>query len=113
VTGPGRLWSVAILGSAVAAAVGSLAPPGEPLRMLVESWFLLVCPGMAIVRLLRLQDGLAEWCLAVALSLTLDALVPDVMVYAGVWSPDAALASLVVLSAVAAGLALRPRAAVV
>ena len=41
----------------------------EALRTLVAGWFLLVCPGMALVQILRLQDGLMTWVLAIALIL--------------------------------------------
>jgi hypothetical protein len=108
---PSWSWSALIGVSAVAAGLASLGPSGHPLRSLVESWFLLVCPGMALVRLLRLGSPLAEWCLAVALSLALDALLPDVMVYAGVWSTRWALMGLIGLSLMAASLRLVRRSA--
>ena len=105
-------WSAVIMLSAVAAGLASLAPSGHPVRVLVESWFLLVCPGLALVRLLRLDDRLAEWCMALALSLALDALWPDALVYTGLWSTEWALAGLIGLTLGAAGLGLRRETAV-
>jgi len=69
-----------------------------PLRPFVGLWFLLVCPGLALVRLLHLDDLVSEVMLAVAFSLTLDALVASTMLYAGVWSPGGALAVLISVS---------------
>src|SRR4051794_8382675 len=54
---------------AVAAALGGWEAPFRPALVL---WFVLVCPGMALVRLLRLGEPVTEWTLAVALSVTLD-----------------------------------------
>ena len=85
------LWAVAIVGSAVITVLLTLADLRSPVRVVSALWFLLVCPGMAVVRVLRVRDAVAEWTLAVALSLGLDALVAEAMLYAGVWSPASAL----------------------
>lgn len=81
------LWPTIIFFSAVAVAAATFGNVSSPLRPLVTFWFLLVCPGMAFVRLLKLREGFAEWTLAVALSLALDALVAITLLYAGMWSP--------------------------
>jgi hypothetical protein len=60
--------------------------------------FLLVCPGMALVRLLRIDDGVAELMLAVALSFALNAIVPGTMLYAGAWSPQVGLLVLIAIT---------------
>lgn len=65
--------------------------PSMALRPLIVLWFLLVCPGMALVRFLRLREPIAEWTLAIAVSLVLDALVASVQLYAGRWSPTLTL----------------------
>ena len=65
--------------------------------------FLLVGPGLPLVRLQQLGQGLRTLLLAVALSLALDALVVSVPLYAGVWAPRGALgvlASIAVTGAV-------------
>jgi hypothetical protein len=59
----------------------------QPLRAVVVLWFLTLCPGMAFVRLLHVKDAWAEWTLAIALSLAIDALVAIFILYVGLWSP--------------------------
>jgi type II secretory pathway component PulF len=70
----------------------------QPLRAPISLSFLLICPGLAWVRLLGLQEVVAEWTLAVVLSLALDTIVAETMLYAGAWSPDRSLAVLASLS---------------
>jgi hypothetical protein len=60
--------------------------------------FVLVCPGLALVRVLGIRALTAQLSLGVALSLALDVLVPAGLLYAGVWSPSAALLILVGLT---------------
>jgi hypothetical protein len=69
-------------------ALGQFEWPGRPVIVL---GFLIICPGMAWTRLLRLADPLVEWTLAVALSLAIAAVVAAVMVYGGVWNPGLGL----------------------
>jgi hypothetical protein len=100
------LWPTLIAVSALAAAAAAFADLASPLRPWLVFWFLLVCPGMALVRLLQIDDGLAQLTLAIALSLALDAATGGVMLYAGAWSPNRALAILVLLSLAGAALQL-------
>ncbi len=80
-------WSVLIAASVVGVALVTFVDTAPPaLRTLVASWFLLVCPGLALVRLMRLNEPLRIWPLAIALSLALDAVVAITMLYANVWS---------------------------
>jgi hypothetical protein len=76
-------WPAVIVLSAAGAGLGMLLDVNSPLRVAVSFWFLLVCPGMAYVRLLRLRDRLIEFTLAIALSLALDTIVTECMLYAG------------------------------
>jgi Peptidase family M23 len=71
-----------------------------PLRPVFVLVFLFVCPGMALVRHLRI-GGVAELTLGVALSFALDAIVPGTMLYAGAWSPGLGLLVLIVITLVA------------
>lgn len=89
------IWPVVILVSAIAAGLLAFGESATPVRPFVALWFLLICPGMAFVRLLRLRDGLAELTLAVALSFAIDGLVSEVLVYAGQWSFKTGLAILI------------------
>jgi hypothetical protein len=56
--------------------------------------FILIFPGLAVVRLLGIPAAAARLSLAIAVSLALAVLVPAALVYAGAWSPPAALAIL-------------------
>jgi hypothetical protein len=64
--------------------------------------FVLVCPGLALVRLLGIPTATARLSLGVALSLVLAVLVPAALLYAGAWSPAAALAILIAVAVAAA-----------
>jgi hypothetical protein len=92
------LWPVTIIVSALAVGYMMFGDITSPLRPLMAFWFLVICPGMALVRLLRISDLMIELTLAVALSFALDAIVASVMVYAGAWSPEWGLAMLLVVS---------------
>jgi len=63
---------------------------------------------MAIIRLLQLEDVLAELTLAVALSIALGTLVAGTMLYVGLWSPGWALGILLGVSVIGAACQLRP-----
>lgn len=88
-------WGTA---STVGVALGADASYRAP----VVLSFLLVCPGFAIVRLLGIPAPRFQLSLAVAISMALDVLVPAALLYAGGWSPLAALAILATLTNVAA-----------
>jgi hypothetical protein len=91
---PHVAWPAILVLSAGAAGlvVGAGVPPalGTPFVL----WFILVCPGMALVRLLRLGDPVAELGIGIALSVALATLVSGALLYAGAWSPRATLAIL-------------------
>ena len=92
------LWPAIIVVSSAAIAILTYAGVESPVRVAFAFWFLLVCPGMALVRLLRLKDVIVELTLAVALSLALDALVASALVYTGLWSSKSSLAILIAIS---------------
>lgn len=100
----GVWWPVAIVLSAALAGAAFAARLGPPLQPIAAFWFLLVCPGMAYIRLVRIATPLVELALAVALSLALDTLVAEAFVLAGRWSAAGALATLIALSLVGAAL---------
>ncbi|MFN8486181.1 MAG: hypothetical protein U0350_01235 [Caldilineaceae bacterium] len=96
------LWPLIITGSAIMVASVTFSPVlsnlSATLRLCVTLWFLLICPGMAFVRLLRLPSARSEWTLAIALSLALNTLVAEFMLYTQRWSPESMLALLLSLS---------------
>lgn len=92
------LWPGVIAVSGLGAGLLYFAAPGSPPQQALTLWFLLVCPGMAFVRLLHLKEAYVQWILAIAVSLTLDAIVGGSMVYNGIWSPAAGLVQLIAIS---------------
>ena len=93
--------AVILLGETVGQGVAA------PLRPLLVFWFILVCPGMAWVRLLDIRDPLSEGLLAVTVSVTLTMLLGTVMVYTNAWNPVRGLALLVVFSVIGVLLGVR------
>jgi adenylate kinase family enzyme len=96
------LWQVIIILSAIATVLVTFVFPETPLRPIIVMWFLLFCPGMMLVRFLRLNQLVVEWMLALALSLSIDAIVSGVVLYTGLWSPAAILTIIMCLTLVGA-----------
>jgi hypothetical protein len=99
------LWPTVILISAAAAGYVTFAQVESVVRPVVTLWFLLLCPGMAFVQLLRLGDRVAELSLALALSLALNMLLAGAMLYSGMWSPQASL--LIIICVTTIGVVIR------
>lgn len=97
-------WPVLIIISALGAGLATFRDAVSVIRPPLVLWFLFICPGMAFVRLLHLDDGIAQLTLAIALSLALDTIVAAIMLYAGVWSPRGNLIIVIVLSLLGAAL---------
>ncbi|MER3436605.1 MAG: hypothetical protein C4346_02715 [Chloroflexota bacterium] len=73
-------------------------PVPQVARFPVVLWFIAVCPGMAIVGLLSIQDLAMRWTLALVTSLTLVILLASASIYLGLWSPSGILVVLIVLT---------------
>ena len=80
-------WAVLAPLSALLAVTSVVAGFGAPLQPLLVGWFLLVCPGMAFVPLLRVGSPLLELALGAAVSIGLGVVVGQVMVFTDMWSP--------------------------
>ena len=93
-----RLWLAVSAGSTAAVAAVVFGGVAAPLRAPVVAAFLLLCPGTAFVRLLRIGDPVATLTLALALSVALDGIVAGTMLYAGAWSPEQGLVILMALT---------------
>jgi hypothetical protein len=89
-------WPIIISASAFLLVIVTIS--GAAFRPLVAFWFLLICPGMAFVRLLHIEEFVAEFTLAIALSIALNTIVAESMVLAGAWSPNGGLIALAGLS---------------
>jgi hypothetical protein len=94
------LWSLMIVLFAIAAGIFAFADTDAQVRPAVVLGFLLICPGMMLVRFIRLREPVLEWVLAPALSLAVDAIVAGILLYAGRWSPTSAFVVLLGLTVV-------------
>ncbi len=84
-----RWWWPILLSAVLLAAWTMLFVwPVSPLRPVITWAFLLVCPGLAYVRLLGLREWLAQAVLSVALSLALLIVVGTLMLVQGAWHPE-------------------------
>jgi len=101
VTAAGR-WSWPITCTALAAlsVVLVLVDAGPTLRAPVVLTFLLVCPGLAVVRFLRISDVAARASVAIALSISLVGIVSLVQAYAGVWDPTVGVLAVAAITTV-------------
>jgi len=70
-------------------------------RAVVVVPFLLVCPGLSLVRLLGVGDALDQVVLGIAASMGLEAVAAEVSLLVGAWSPVAVFAVFVALTLVA------------
>lgn len=100
-------WPIVIIVSALLSGMLAFGDTGGALRPVILFWFILVCPGMAIVRLIRLGDQVFELVLSIALSLVLSTLLAELLVLTKHWSPSAILAILIAISITGAMLQFR------
>src|SRR5438034_9213132 len=97
------VWPAIIVASVIAVSIVVFGHSHSPLRPFVALWFLTICPGMALVRPLRITETRHELVLAIATSLALAAIVSSALLYANRWSPPFAVALLVGISVVGVG----------
>ncbi len=88
-------WQIIILLSTLAVGLVTFALPGLAVRPIVVMEFLLICPGLVVVRFFRLNELVMEWMLALGLSLTIDTCIASILLYAGWWSPSRILSILI------------------
>jgi uncharacterized membrane protein len=91
-------WGVAIVAASAAVVALVATDVRSPARSLLVAAFVLVVPGFALLRPLRLDDALFELTLAVALSAAMSGFVAGVMFYADAVSPTFGLVILVGLA---------------
>jgi hypothetical protein len=94
-------WPVACASLTGVAAAAVLNGGVPSLRAAIVLPFLLVCPGVAVVRLLRLRDRTAELVLGLALSVAIDGGVPGILLYAHAWNVKLAFAIICAVTLVA------------
>lgn len=99
-------WPRLIIAASLLTAIFYLIGASSFLRTFVALGFLFICPGMAIIPLLRLGDLSQELSIGIALSLVLDAVVAAGALYLRLWYPGAVLAVLIGLALTGASLQL-------
>jgi uncharacterized membrane protein len=91
-------WPAMILLSTVAVSVVTYAGIWPSVRPVVALPFLVLCPGMAWARLLRVEPELNQILLAVALSLAIDTIVSTALLYAHQPSAEASVGALIAIT---------------
>ena len=84
-------WSLTLILSIIAVGLVNFVFTDVVFRPFIVMWFLFICPGMAVTRLLHLKEAITEWTLALALSFSIDAIIASILLYAGMWSPNGIL----------------------
>ena len=92
------LWPIVIFISVIGVIFCTFINPGTPAQGIVLLWFVTFCPGMSIVPLMKLNHFVIEVTLAVALGLSIDAIIVAIFLYSKYWSPPTMLWVLIVLS---------------
>lgn len=98
------VWPGVIVCSAAVTGLFFFLGLTSPFRLIITLWFLLVCPGMAFVRLMRFNELYYEWTLAIALSISLDAIIACLLLYTGFWSIELGLNIVIMMSILGAAL---------
>ncbi|MBV8087880.1 MAG: hypothetical protein JO247_23975 [Chloroflexi bacterium] len=86
-----RRWAAVLAGSVIVMLAAYFGEAGPGVQLPMALWFILVCPGMALVRCMKLDNPLAEWALAIGLSIAVETVVAGVLVYGAMWSAGTAL----------------------
>lgn len=103
------VWPVVLLLSTLAVCLAAFLGWQSPLRSLITLWFMVVCPGMALVRVFGLRLPVSSWTLAIAFSLTLDSAIGIALLYSGNWSWQTGLIILASITVVSTLIDLLPR----
>ncbi|MDQ2831325.1 MAG: hypothetical protein M3Y74_20035 [Chloroflexota bacterium] len=80
------VWRASVIACTLATGVDTFLDVQSPLRLILALCFLLLCPGMALVGLLRIDDMAVRVTLSLALSVAVDASVATIALYAHAWS---------------------------
>ncbi len=81
------VWPGVVAASTVAMTVVVTLDLGPPIAPIIALWFVGVCPGLPYIRLLGLREPLTVVLLAIALSLSLQAVVSLALLRGSTWTP--------------------------
>ena len=101
------VWPIVIIISSMLAALAGLSINSGPVRAALIFWFILICPGMAFVRLIRPGDLLSEIMLSIGASLVVSTLIAGIQLITHQWSPLMELGILIAVSLLGASLQIR------
>ena len=68
---------------------------------IVTMWYVLVIPGMTLVKLLQLRQAHIEWMLAVVVSICVNMLMTELMIYLHAYFPKVVLALVLIINLIA------------
>lgn len=103
------IWPSVLLLSTLAVCLAAFLDWRSPLRSTLALWFMVVCPGMALVRVFGLRLPVSSWTLAIAFSLVLDSAIGIALLYSGNWSWRSGLIILASITVVSTLIDLLPR----
>lgn len=89
-----RRSSAGLVGLGILMPVLAALEPAQPIRALAAAGVLLLLPGVAVARFLRLDDPVLFLVASTSVSLALTVLTSTGLVYAGIWSWQLTLALL-------------------
>lgn len=96
-----RIWPYLISALAAISVVLVILDLSVPLRAPLVLAFATICPGMALVRLLRLDEPWPELLLAIVVSLAVAGVMATISVYLGAWNARLVLLAIVEVTLVA------------
>ena len=92
-------WTALIVGSSVLAVIAAIAETGNALSMVPILWFLAVIPGLPYMRMLRSSgEPMTLWIAAIGLSLAIDTVVAEALLYTETYTATAAIVVLAVIA---------------
>ena len=103
------IWPLILLISTAAVLLAAFMNWLSPLRPVITLWFMVVCPGMALLRAFGLRLPVSGWTLAIAFSLALDSAIGIALLYAGKWSWQTGLIILASITVICSVIDLLPR----
>jgi hypothetical protein len=100
--GPVERGSASLVAVGVLLPLVAVVPPSQPIRAIAAAGLLLLVPGLAVARLLRLGDPILFVVVALSTSLALSVLAATGLMYAGIWSWQLTLVLLGLITATVA-----------
>ncbi len=80
-------WFLLVVASSIAAVLAAAVATGDAVSMVPLLWFLAVIPGLPYIRMLRnTTEPVALWVTALGLSLAIDALVAEALLYTNAYT---------------------------